>query len=98
MDDEPVAHFLHVDQVDKVARLVAWQDCEPIVEENKRLQNEEPQQGAFRKIASIPNVIAFRWMTEEWERGNPIRYLSEEFNLLVKRKLADPDWKWLRCR
>ena len=95
MDDE-VVHFLHVDRTDKVARLVAWQDCEPIVEENKRLQNAPKQRGEFRKVATIPNVIAFRWLTEEWARGNPVRYLSPEFDELVKRKLADPDWKWLR--
>jgi len=79
-------------------RYVSWQDCEPIVDSNKAWQNEPTKRGeTFRRIGSIPNVILFKWLTEEWDRGNTsLRYLSEEFNQIIARKLRDPDWKWLR--
>ena len=38
------------------------QDAEPIIENNKRLQNEGRQTGEFRHIASIPSVIIEKWM------------------------------------
>ena len=74
-----------------------WQDCEDIVEDNKRMQNAGKQTGDFRKIASIPNDVLHQWLNEEWARGNTsLRIFSPEFDELVKRKLMDRDWLWLR--
>jgi hypothetical protein len=73
-----------------------YQDVEDIIEENKRWQNER-QRGDFRKVASIPLNIINAWLNEEWARGNVALTLgSREFDELVARKLADPDWRWLR--
>jgi hypothetical protein len=70
------------------------QDCEPIIEANKRLQNTPQKSDWGRHIASIPCVIIEKWCNDEGV--NFLKMGSEEFGLMVKRKLRDPDWKWLR--
>jgi hypothetical protein len=71
-----------------------WQDCEPIVENNKKLQNET-QKGDFHHIADIPNVIIEKWINED---GVSYRELMSPDGManIVKKKLRDPDWAWLR--
>lgn len=76
---------------------VATQDVEPILENNKRLRTEKQKRDWGRHIASIPNVISYRWMVEEWNRGNhSLRFGTPEWNALVWRKLQDPEWAYLR--
>lgn len=72
-----------------------YQDVEDIIENNKALQ-AEPQRGAFRHVASIPNNIVVLWMNEEWERGNRVMPFTPAFEEVVQRKLRDPDWAYLR--
>ena len=87
----------HLDQSEKLIHFARWQDVEPILENNKRLQNTAQNGESFRHIASIPNVILEQWLFDEWKRGNTtIKLSGEEFDRLVFRKLQDPDWKWLR--
>jgi hypothetical protein len=73
------------------------QDVEPILARNARLR-EGPQCGEWgRHVASIPNVILLKWLNEEHARGNiGLRLFTREFDALVARKLADPDWRYLR--
>lgn len=88
--------LVHPD-VDKGFIIERWQDCEAIVENNKRLQKEAQRSDFMRHTASIPNVIIERWLNEELQRGNVgLRLFSEEFNRVIFRKLRDPEWKWLR--
>jgi hypothetical protein len=69
------------------------QDCEDIVERNKRLRGEA-QQGDLRHIGSIPNGILLKWMLEE---GVPVLGMpADEFARFIRRKLDDPDWRHLR--
>lgn len=76
------------------------QDCEDIIDDNKRLQNEYMPRvmgDDWRKIAAIPNIILEQWLIEEWRRGNlALKLTDKEFDQIVARKLRDPDWKWLR--
>jgi hypothetical protein len=74
------------------------QDVEPILENNKRLQNEpQDRKSSFRHIASIPNIFIERWLNEEYARGNvDIKMFGPEMDKIVEQKLKDPDWKWLR--
>lgn len=74
------------------------QDVLPILENNKRLQTEpQSRKSSLRHVASIPNVILEKWLTEEARRGNTtIRWGSKELDELVAKKLRDPDWKYLR--
>ena len=75
----------------------ATQDVEPILEHNKRLRAEPQRSDWGRHVASIPNVILVQWLNEEQARGNTgLRMFPHEFDALVARKLADPDWAYLR--
>jgi hypothetical protein len=75
----------------------SFQDVEDIIERNKRLQNEPQRSDWGRHVASIPNNFLVTWLHEEWARGNTtIRLFGPEMDALVARKLADPDWRWLR--
>lgn len=71
------------------------QDCEPIIEANRSIQNEpQKRAGTFRHIASVPMVVL-----EQWIIADGVNYLAlpkGEFERLIKRKLRDPDFKWLR--
>jgi hypothetical protein len=73
------------------------QDVEPILECNKRLRAELQRSDWGRHVGSIPHVILVKWLDEEHARGNTqLRLFTREFNELVARKLADPDWAYLR--
>ena len=62
----------------------------------KRWQNER-QRGDFRKVASILLNIINKWLNEEGARGNTgLQLGGRQVDLLVQRKLNDPDWRWLR--
>ena len=76
--------------------VVSTDDVEPILEHNKTLRSMEQKSDWGRHVASVPNVIAVKWLNEEWQRGNFIRYLSAEWMDLVAKKLKDPDWAYLR--
>lgn len=84
------------DAAERNFTFVVAQDVEPILEANKTSRSEA-QRGDWRKVASIPNVILMRWLNEERDRGNiGLRMYTDEFDWLVERKLADPDWAYLR--
>lgn len=71
-------------------------DVEPYLERNKLLRTLDQKSDWGRHVASIPNLIMVKWLNEEWQRGNSIRYLSREWDELVTKKLKDPDWAYLR--
>ena len=49
------------------------------------------------QAASIPLNIINQWLNEEWARGNiSLRMSGPEFDAMVARKLANPDWRYLR--
>lgn len=85
----------HVDASEGTITFERIQDVEAILERNKQLQNM-PQKwaGEWHHIASIPNVILERWMNEDGV--NMLALSGDEFDRIVKRKLRDPDWAWLR--
>jgi hypothetical protein len=74
-----------------------FQDVEDIIERNKALQSVPQKSDWGRHVASIPLNIVNQWLNEEWARGNvSLRMGGPEFDALVARKLADPDWRFLR--
>lgn len=76
-----------------------WQDCEQVVEHNKRLQNEpQSRKSSFRHIASIPNIFIEKILREQWARGNVnLKWSSPEFNAIIKKEIIDnPDYAFLR--
>ena len=75
----------------------ATQDVEPILERNQHQRAEQQRSDWARHVATIPNVILLKWLNEAHARGNTgLRMFTKEFDALVKRKLEDPDWKYLR--
>ena len=75
----------------------ATQDVEPILEHNRQLRGDAQKSDWGRHVATIPNVILLKWLNEAHARGNTgLRMFTKEFDALVKRKLEDPDWKYLR--
>lgn len=81
----------------KTVGIETWQDVEDIIEANKVSQSANHKSDWGKPIAEIPNVIVTQWLNEEWKRGNrELRYLGPGWKQFVRKKLADPDWRWLR--
>ena len=81
--------------LDESENQLVWkrsQDCTPIVEKNKRIQNEGqkviPELG--ERIASIPLVIVMKW-----KRDYGIDALNPDHESAVRR-LLNGDYKYLR--
>ncbi len=73
------------------------QDVEPILEWNRQSRSEEQNADWGRHVARIPNVIYLRWLNDEHARGNTsLRPFTPEFDLIVQKKLDDPEWAYLR--
>lgn len=82
----------HEDRLD-VERV---QMVEPIIERNKRLQNDDSYKAKGIKqdwwhFASWPNVIIEKWMIDYG-----ICVLKKEHYPAALKKLRDPEWKYLR--
>lgn len=85
---------LHKDASDGMIYAERIQDVEAILERNKDLQAHRQKAETFHQIGTIPNVILEKWINEDG-----VNYLAlpgDEFGKLVKRKLRDPDYAWLR--
>ena len=60
--------YVHVDESDGSTIIGAWQDCEPIIEENKRLRTLNDGYSPsreLRRIASIPKRVFEGWLKED---------------------------------
>ena len=86
---------VHTDAAERKIFFRRVQDVEPILEHNKLLQGLEQRSDWGRHIASIPAVIIEKWINEDGV--NSLALPKDEFTRLVKRKLRDPDWAWLRA-
>lgn len=74
-----------------------WQDCEDIIERNKQLKNEPQKSDWGRHIASIPCIFLEKWLNEEFaDTGHLIKLWGPEMDEIIKRKLRDPDYAFLR--
>jgi hypothetical protein len=75
-----------------------WQDAEEIAERNARSRADPVRHEMGRPIAEIPNVIALGWYYEEVDKDPTFRMSGPRWNALVRKKLAEPEWKYLRCQ
>lgn len=71
------------------------QDETPIIENNKRLQNDghdgySPSR-EMRRVASIPLVLIEKWMREEG-----INFFDRNHWPAIQRKLNSSEYRWLR--
>jgi hypothetical protein len=90
---------LLLDRGERKIVAVSTQDVEPILELNKaRRGQSQAGHDCARLVADIPAVILVRWLNEEYARGNThLRLFTREFNeTVVRRKLQDPEWRYLR--
>lgn len=71
-------------------------DVSATLENNARLRSMPQKSDCFKHVASVPHEVIMIWLNEVRARGYNMKYLSQEFNELVNRKLQDPDWKHLR--
>jgi hypothetical protein len=87
----------HLDSNGRDLAIEHIQDVEPVLRSNQKARREEQSSDWGRHVARIPNVIYVRWLHEEHARGNvALRMFSPEFDLIVQKKLADPEWAYLR--
>lgn len=88
---------VHLDSNGQDLAIEHIQDVEPILEWNKAARAEDQKSDWGRHVARIPNVIYVKWLDEEHAKGNTsLRMFSPEFDAIVKRKLQDPEWAYLR--
>ncbi len=88
---------LYIDEGEKRLTFVNVQDVEPILDLNKKQRAEDQHSDWGRRIARIPNTIMLQWYYEEQAKGNiTLQMYSDEFDRIIERKLADPDWAYLR--
>ncbi len=80
----------------KKVEIYSEDDVEEILEWNKHLRATEQKGDWGRHVATIPDIVMVTWLNESWQSGHNIRYLSKEWGELIRRKLQDPDWAYLR--
>ena len=82
------------DEADDKTIIGYSQDVEPILEANKRDQNDgrgRSPSGDLRCLAEIPPIVQLKWLAEDGiDVANPNHLPA------VIRKLNDPDWRHLR--
>lgn len=93
MSDGDIRSRRHYDPATGNITFERVQDVEPILDSNKALE-QLPQKGDFRHIGTVPNVLVEKWLNEE---GLNILGLGKrEFARMIRRKLDDPDYAYLR--
>lgn len=87
----------HLDSNGKDLAIEHVQDVEPILEWNRQARREGQNSDWGRHVARIPNVIYVKWLDQEHAGGNvSLRMFTPEFDLIVQKKLRDPEWAYLR--
>lgn len=72
------------------------QDVEDIIEHNKELAKVRQKSDWGRHIATIPNVILEQWINDDGVNYLAPDFPADEFARVIRRKLADPQWAYLR--
>jgi hypothetical protein len=90
-----VSTWFHFNPMTKETTIETRQDCEPILEANKRdalsgTDGWAPDRQS-RRVASIPVVLL-----ECWSKKYGVSMADPAFNEIIRRKLNDKDWQFLR--
>ena len=74
------------------------QDVEPILDQNKRFQNEPQKKSELmgHHRMSIPMVLIEKWINEG--KGTLLTMGKQEADKFLRRIYNDPDYRWLRTR
>jgi hypothetical protein len=92
-----VSTVFHFDHDGDKTIVETTQDVEPILESNKALQTAGDGYNAdrdLRRIASIPLVVAQKWMKDDGV--NFLALNRREKTAYLRRKLNDPEYAYLR--
>lgn len=90
--NEPGITRRWVDNEDGTVTIISEQDCEPLLDLNKKMANENDGYNKprdMRRLATIPALLMEKWLIE---CGYDLHKLEE----LVARRLNDSDYQWLR--
>lgn len=83
------------DNGDGTSTIVSTQDVAPVLERNKAMAGHNDgwsPSRELRRAAFIPNIVRQKWLQEEgWDAFRPDLYGEQ-----LRRKLNDPDWRYLR--
>lgn len=92
-----VTTTFHYDEDGDRSTIETVQDVESILEANKAMQTDgdgyTPSRD-LKHIASIPLVVAQKWMQEDGV--NFLALGKQDKAAYLRRKLNDPDWRYLR--
>lgn len=92
-----LAARIHLDSNGKDLAIEHIQDVEAILERNAELRTQEQHSDWGRHVATIPNVVYVKWWDEQYRKGNTnLKLFSHEFDQIVRKKLQDPEWAFLR--
>ena len=98
LDTDPltgIKSYHDYDHSTGVMHIQKVQDVEPILERNKALANtnhsELGRKRSWWHCATVPNVVIEKWLSEEG-----INFYKKDHWPAVKRKLNDPEWRYLR--
>lgn len=75
-----------------------YQDAQEIHDRNMRNRADPVRHEMGRPIAEIPNAVALAWYYEENRKDPTFPMAGPRWQALVRRKLADPEWAYLRCQ
>lgn len=90
-----ISEFLIMEPGSRQFKVRREQDVEPILDANKRMQNDpdykrEGIKRNFQHFAHIPEIVYLQWLKEGIDALNPHHIDA------VKRKLRDPEYRHLR--
>jgi hypothetical protein len=91
-DGNVMTTYMH-DEMSDTLTIKTSADVEANIEANKReyLDNQHSRFGDMKRVASIPVVVMEKWIAEDG-----INYMAPEHMNALRRKLNDPDNKFLR--
>ena len=88
---------IHLDSNGEDLAIEHVQDVEDILDWNAEARTQEQRSDWGRHVARIPNVVYVKWWDELYRAGHTnLRIFSHEFDQIVRKKLQDPEWAFLR--
>ena len=102
LDHDPlsgVTEIFHYDELTGDVTIETKQDVEPMLSQNKELQNDEnySKNGIKNEMwhfASIPIIVQLQWLNKYGPENDPMRKGNEK---LLFRLLNDPEWRYLKA-
>jgi hypothetical protein len=90
-----VSQFHHYDPLTKQTIIETTQDVTPILDQNKRLQNDENYsrdgiKNDWWHVATIPLLVQYQWLKEG------IDIYNKDHTQKVRQKLDSPEYAYLR--